>query len=62
MGHAALQPMLRDRPLDQDGQVIPLPASGPIDPEWRVYARGSADDKAPIVAMRRLSMRFARQG
>jgi acetylornithine deacetylase/succinyl-diaminopimelate desuccinylase-like protein len=45
-------PSLRDKPLELDGQVIPLPAAGEsFDPEWRMYARGAADDKAPIVAM-----------
>ena len=45
------QPVLRDRPLDKDGRVIPLPASGHIDPEWRIYARSASDDKAPIVVL-----------
>ena len=45
-------PTLRDKQLERDGQVIPLPAPGqPFDPEWRMYARGAADDKAPIIAM-----------
>jgi len=45
-------PTLRDKQIERDGQVIPLPAAGkPFDPEWRMYARGSADDKAPIIAM-----------
>jgi len=45
-------PSLRDKPLERDGQVIPLPAAGqPFDSEWRMYARGAADDKAPIIAM-----------
>jgi acetylornithine deacetylase/succinyl-diaminopimelate desuccinylase-like protein len=45
-------PTLRNKQLDKDGQVIPLPAPGfAFDPEWRLYARGAADDKAPIVAM-----------
>jgi len=46
------QPTLRDKQIERDGQVIPWPAPGrPIDPEWRLYARGAADDKAPIIAM-----------
>jgi acetylornithine deacetylase/succinyl-diaminopimelate desuccinylase-like protein len=45
-------PTLRDRQLEKDGQVIPLPAPNqPFSPEWRLYARGAADDKAPIIAM-----------
>jgi acetylornithine deacetylase/succinyl-diaminopimelate desuccinylase-like protein len=45
-------PTLRDRQIDKGGQVIPLPVSGmPLNPEWRLYARGAADDKAPIEAM-----------
>jgi acetylornithine deacetylase/succinyl-diaminopimelate desuccinylase-like protein len=28
-----------------------LPPDGPIDPEWRIYARSSSDDKGSIVAM-----------
>src|SRR5688500_14883984 len=31
---------------------MPLPSTGQrFDPEWRLYARGAADDKAPIVAL-----------
>ena len=45
-------PTLRDKQLEKDGQVMALPADGkPFNPEWRLYARGSADDKAPIIAM-----------
>jgi acetylornithine deacetylase/succinyl-diaminopimelate desuccinylase-like protein len=46
------EPVLRDKPVQDGGKVIPLPAAGqPFDPEWRLYARGSGDDKAPIIAM-----------
>ena len=45
------QPVVRDRPLDKDGRVIALPASGKIDPEWRIYARSASDDKAPLAAI-----------
>jgi acetylornithine deacetylase/succinyl-diaminopimelate desuccinylase-like protein len=45
-------PTLRDKQFEKDGQVIPLPEAGqPFNPEWRLYARGAADDKAPIIAM-----------
>jgi acetylornithine deacetylase/succinyl-diaminopimelate desuccinylase-like protein len=27
------------------------PPDGPVDPEWRIYARSSSDDKAAIIAM-----------
>ena len=44
------QPVLRDKPLDRDGKIIPLP-EGRFDPESRIYARSASDDKAPIIAM-----------
>jgi len=45
-------PTLRDKQFEHDGQVIPVPPPGqPFDPEWRLYARSAADDKAPIIAM-----------
>jgi len=46
------EPTLRDKRVDDGGRVIALPAAGKrFDPEWRLYARGAADDKAPIVAL-----------
>ena len=46
------EPVLRDKPLLNGGSVIPMPESArPFDPEWRIYARGAGDDKAPIEAM-----------
>jgi acetylornithine deacetylase/succinyl-diaminopimelate desuccinylase-like protein len=46
-------PVLRDRPLNDGGKEIPLPAppSGRIDPEARLYARSAGDDKASIMAI-----------
>ncbi len=45
------QPVLRDGRLDRDAKVVPLPANGPINPEWRIYARAASDDKAPVIAI-----------
>jgi acetylornithine deacetylase/succinyl-diaminopimelate desuccinylase-like protein len=46
------EPTLRDKRLEDGGVVIALPAAGQrFDPEWRLYARGAADDKAPIIAL-----------
>lgn len=43
---------LRNAPIENGGRVIQLPAPGtPFNPEWRLYARASGDDKAPIEAM-----------
>ena len=46
------EPTLRDGPLDKGGKVVAIPdAGGVAQPEWRMYARSTSDDKAPIVAM-----------
>jgi acetylornithine deacetylase/succinyl-diaminopimelate desuccinylase-like protein len=46
------QPALRSAPIERDGQVIAIPEAGrSFDPEWRIYARGASDDKAPMVAL-----------
>lgn len=45
-------PNLYSAAIEKGGRPIPFPNEGdPIDPEWRLYARSSADDKASIVAM-----------
>jgi acetylornithine deacetylase/succinyl-diaminopimelate desuccinylase-like protein len=45
-------PVLRDRALEKDGRVIPLPGPGrPFDPESRIYARSASDDKANVMAL-----------
>jgi acetylornithine deacetylase/succinyl-diaminopimelate desuccinylase-like protein len=44
------QAVLRDGPVD--GKNIPLETlKGPLNPEWRIYARSASDDKAPIQAL-----------
>ena len=45
-------PSLRDGPVEDGGKVIAPPAAGTaFDTESRIYARGAADDKAPIIAL-----------
>src|SRR5215210_8073702 len=46
------EPTLRDKPVEDGGRVVPFPSDGTqFNPEWRIYARGAGDDKAPIVAL-----------
>jgi acetylornithine deacetylase/succinyl-diaminopimelate desuccinylase-like protein len=42
--------VLRSAPLEQGGKIIPLPADGAINPEYRIYARSASDDKAGVMA------------
>jgi acetylornithine deacetylase/succinyl-diaminopimelate desuccinylase-like protein len=44
------QPVLRDKSLEKDGRIIPLPASH-FDPESRIYARSAGDDKNNVVTI-----------
>jgi acetylornithine deacetylase/succinyl-diaminopimelate desuccinylase-like protein len=46
------KPTLRNGPVETGGKTIALlPAGKTFNPEWRLYGRGAADDKAPIMAM-----------
>lgn len=46
------KPVLRDKPVEAGGKIIPFPSSGEkFDPEWRLFARSASDDKAPIQAL-----------
>ncbi len=47
------QPTLRAAPGPDGslGAIQPIPSSGRVDPEFRLYGRGTGDDRAPIVAM-----------
>ncbi len=45
-------PVLRDGPLEPGARTLDLAAlKGPLDPEWRIFARSASDDKAPILAI-----------
>ena len=45
-------PVIRAHAPDHRGPILPLPPQGrAIDPEARVYARSSADDKGTIIAL-----------
>jgi len=46
------RPAFRDAPFESGGKLVPAPAEGePINPEWRLYARSSSDDKAGVMAI-----------
>jgi acetylornithine deacetylase/succinyl-diaminopimelate desuccinylase-like protein len=45
-------PVLRDRRLEDGARSLPdIRKIEKFDPEWRLYGRSAADDKAPIVAL-----------
>ncbi len=45
-------PVLMSDRLDKGGKSIPFPkADEPVQPNWRMYARGSSDDKAGVFAI-----------
>lgn len=46
------QPVLRSAPFEAGGKLLATPAAGEtINPEWRLYARSSSDDKAGVMAI-----------
>jgi acetylornithine deacetylase/succinyl-diaminopimelate desuccinylase-like protein len=46
------QPTLRDAPFETGGKILAMPgASDAINPEWRLYARSSSDDKAGVMSI-----------
>jgi acetylornithine deacetylase/succinyl-diaminopimelate desuccinylase-like protein len=51
-GGEPFKPILRTAAIEAGGRDVPFPAiSQNYDPEWRLYARSTGDDKAPIVAI-----------
>jgi acetylornithine deacetylase/succinyl-diaminopimelate desuccinylase-like protein len=52
VGNEPFRPTLKVGSPDGSGSVLPWPAKGgTYDPESRIFARGSSDDKAPIIAI-----------
>ncbi|MBL7792469.1 MAG: M20/M25/M40 family metallo-hydrolase [Saprospiraceae bacterium] len=48
-GLSPFKPQLAGAPLDKGGQFVDFPAPGAaINPDWRLYARAAADDKAGV--------------
>jgi acetylornithine deacetylase/succinyl-diaminopimelate desuccinylase-like protein len=45
------QPTWRTAAMEAGGQIVSLPTNGEINPEWRLYARSSSDDKAGVMAI-----------
>jgi len=51
-GSLPWQPVLRTAATEAGGKLLPVPkANEAINPEWRLYARSAADDKAGVVAI-----------
>ena len=55
-------PTLFDGSLEDGAEPIELPAEGPLDPEWRIYARSAGDDKVPFPALFAALAAFAEAG
>ncbi|MEM7799041.1 MAG: M20/M25/M40 family metallo-hydrolase [Chloroflexota bacterium] len=50
--HPPFEAVLYDEAMEAGGKQIPFPSEGEsLLPDWRLYARSSSDDKAPIMAM-----------
>ena len=45
------KPVFYSAALDAGGQERPQPSVGPINAEWRIYARSASDDKAGVMAI-----------
>lgn len=52
LGGDPFKPILRTAAIESGGREIPFPKKGEnFDPEWRLYARSTGDDKAPVIAI-----------
>ena len=51
VGHDPWVPVLRWGSLARGADIIPWPADGRYEDDWRIYARSASDDKSPIVML-----------
>ncbi|MBW3551995.1 MAG: M20/M25/M40 family metallo-hydrolase [Gemmatimonadetes bacterium] len=51
VGHDPWVPVLRWGSLARGASIIPWPADGRYEDDWRIYARSASDDKSPIVML-----------
>ncbi|MGI4736899.1 MAG: M20/M25/M40 family metallo-hydrolase [Janthinobacterium lividum] len=62
-GLSPFKPVLASGSLAAGGQLLPLPAAGePLNPDWRIYARGSSDDKAGVMSILTAYQALAQSG
>ncbi len=45
------QPVFRSGALHEGAEIVPLNPAGPINSQWRIYARSASDDKAGVMAI-----------
>ena len=47
------KPVLKQRKANGEWEPLPIEAlyGSAVDPEWRLFARSSSDDKAPIMML-----------
>lgn len=50
-GLSPFTPVFLTAPVERGGTIIPWQKNEPVNPEWRLSGRGSADDKAGVMAI-----------
>ncbi|MVN78674.1 M20/M25/M40 family metallo-hydrolase [Hymenobacter sp. HMF4947] len=62
-GLSPFKPTLASGSLASGGQLLPPPAAGtPLNAEWRLYARGSSDDKGGVMTILAAYQALAQSG
>jgi len=50
-GLKPFEPVFLTDPIERGGKIMKAEAASPIDPQWRLSGRGSADDKAGVMTI-----------